>query len=155
MPIVKLLGYPLFSKPGEVLDAWGHKFIVQPNGEAHADLHPAFIPGEIAAGRIQLVEGAKPAAAPVVEKAPEPVKEPEPVVEKEFDIDKEFPGTARDYFGCNNLAALNEKLRGLKKPHLAEFCITRAQIPTSADMGKSTMVIQACHAVEAVATRRS
>lgn len=154
MPIVKLLGYPVFSRPGEVIDVWGHKFVVQPNGDAYADIHPALVSSEVAVGRVLLVadQPASKIAPPV--KGPE-IVEPEAVVEKEFDLDKEFPGTAKEYFGCKNLSALNEKLRGLKKPHLVEFCQTRANIATSADMGKSTMVIQACHAVEAVATRRT
>lgn len=140
MPLVKIIGHKILAKPGAPIDYYGHKFIVQPNGEAHADLHPNFIASGLANKQFELVN-------PIVLEEEDPVA----LVETEPDINEFFPGDASDYFGCKTIGALNEKLRGIKRDMLIQFCQTRAKIPTPREMGKSTMVIKACNAVEEMA----
>lgn len=158
MPIVKFTGpEQIVSHPGTVVQIYGHNFVVQPNGEAYADVAEAFIATEIAAGRYQLLQ---PVSNDLIEPEPEPILElkPEPETEsviherKIVESEKTFPleGSPTDFFGTGSLNALNEKLRTLRKQDLVTICHS-LKLGTPAEMGKSTMVMKICAAVAQIA----
>jgi hypothetical protein len=156
MPIVRLLGnHVVVSPPGSIVNVFGHKFVIQENGEAHADIDEGFIKDEVAAGRVQLVSTGM-TSNPYADKDPDPPRVETPKVETsrvEPLITDMFPGDASDYFGCKNMQGLNEKLRGLNKPEIKLFANLCAKIETPNEMGKSTMIIKACTAVDEMAKK--
>ena len=142
MPMVKFINrqYQIVSPPGTSHVLYGQRYIVQPNGELHCDMHEDYIPSEVASGRVEVLPGFEPVI----------IVEP-PAQTKQIDLSDEFPGDASDYFGYKSLEAFSEKIRSLKKSDLSEFCQKLIGVNITYDMGKSTIIHRAINTVDSLA----
>jgi hypothetical protein len=121
---VKLIRTHLSARPGEIIRAFGHDFIMQPNGEAHCDMHKDFIPTEVAARRIEVIE---PGEAKPHEVVPEL---------------SGFTMDVADYFGTGSIDALTKQLSRLRKDLLQEFVLTRFSIEIPSNIPNPDIIRQ-------------
>jgi len=121
MPIVKLLDTHIFGAPNSRFSAFGHVFTIQPNGEAHCDMHEDFIKTEVGAGRVELIAQNKK----------EKIKDSTELETFTFDIG--------NYYGAGDLDKLMKKLGVLRKSLLTEFADTRLKIELPDSMSAKDM----------------
>jgi hypothetical protein len=107
---VKLIRTHLVARPGETIIAFGHKFIMQPDGNAVCDMHKDFIPTEVAARRVEVIE-------------PGPQR-PQEVVPELVDFSMEI----QDFYGTGSIEKLTSELSKLRKQLLQEFASTRLSV---------------------------
>jgi len=107
---VKLIRTHFVGRPGEIIVAFGHKFEIQPSGDAVCDMHKDFIPTEVAARRVEVIE---PGEARPEEIVPELAG---------------FTMDVADYFGTGSVEKLMAELSRLRKELLQEFVLTRFSI---------------------------
>jgi hypothetical protein len=107
---VKLIRTHVIGRPGEVVVAFGHKCVIQPDGSAVCDMHKDFIPTEVAARRFEVIE-------------PGPAKTKEVVPELAG-----FTMDVKDCFGTGSIDDLVKELSRLRQDLLQEFAETRFSI---------------------------
>ena len=112
---VKLIRTHYVGRPGQFITAFGHRFEIQPNGDAVCDMHKDFIPTEVKARRVEVIEPGEANPAEIV-----------PELEG-------FTMDVSDYFGTGSVNALEKELSKLRKDLLREFVLTRfsIEIPTN------------------------
>jgi hypothetical protein len=120
---VKLIRTHLVARPGEIITAFGHKFVMQPDGTAVCDMHKDFIPTEVAARRVEVVEPGPPRSEPV----PELIQ---------FSIEIE------DYYGTGSIDKLATELSRMRKELLQEFASTRLSVELPETMSNESMIKQ-------------
>ena len=129
----KLLNKIIIARPGEILNCYGHKWIVQPDGTAIADIHVDFHAVEVKSGRYMVLED-------------EPESEPENKSYKSL-----LSGLTMDiktYYGCKNIGSLRIKLGYLKKDIINDFAKLRLNITLPDSMSKIEMINEIVNIVE-------
>lgn len=121
---VKLIRTHVVARPGETIIAFGHKFIMQPDGNAVCDMHKDFIPTEVAARRVEVIE-------------PGPAKPNEIVPEL-----AEFSMEVSDYYGTGSVDRMTTQLSKLRKELLQEFASTRLSVDLPTTMSNKSMIKQ-------------
>jgi hypothetical protein len=121
---VKLLKTHVSARVGDTVRAFGHDFVMQPNGDVVCDMHKDFIPTEVAAGRVEVIEPGKPRKDEIV-----------PELE-EFSFDPE------DYFGTGSEDALKQRLTRKRKDLIQEFASTRLNVDIPESVANSKMIKQ-------------
>jgi hypothetical protein len=129
---VCLINTIVVGTPGESVIAFGHTLTIQPNGEAHGDIHEDFVPGEVGAGRFRIV-GDENKSIPAPRK----------------DMLSGFGTEIKDYFGSNTLKDLYEKIKALKEEEVILFAETRLNLGLPASMSKDRMVKEISKIIEA------
>jgi len=102
--------------PGLIIPIWGHEFEVQKDGSLCMEMHPDFIPTEVAAKRIEIMKD------PPFEKdskAAEKVTIIQPNIPVGFTMD------IGNYYGVGDLNKLIEKVTKLKKTEIIAFAAER------------------------------
>jgi hypothetical protein len=133
-PRVKLLNTVVVGKPGKKMMFFGHEFEIQPDGSAVAEIHPDFVEGEVAAGRVEVIRDYMEEENETPE---EIVKErPQASALSQFSLN---PG---NYFGTGSLRKLKKQISALTKPLIIEFADTRLQISLPQSMGKAKMITE-------------
>lgn len=107
---VRLIRTHVIARPGQTVRAFGHDFVMQPNGDVVCDMHKDFIPTEVAAGRIEVIEPGPPKRQEVV---PELTR---------------FSMEISDFYGTGSIDKLRTELSRLRKELLQEFADTRFSV---------------------------
>ena len=146
-------GKPMhFQKPGTIITAFGHDFTVQPNLELEADMHMDYVPQEVAAGRVFIVNQDSEKKHQITkEKATPSIEEPKMTIgadPSEVDDDG-FSMDMETYFGTGSIDMLKRRLEKLVKEKVIEFIATRFNIKLSQGMKKEKMVEEAIMIVKA------
>jgi hypothetical protein len=126
---VKLIRTHVVAAPGEIITAFGHKFEMQPNGECHCDMHRDFIPTEVGAGRVEVIEPG----------TPQPEEVPELV---------QFTMEISDFYGTGSLEKLRTELTKCRKELLQEFASTRLQVDLPDTQPNNKMLKQIARLVQ-------
>lgn len=121
---VKLIRTHVVGRPGEIVIAFGHKFEIQPNGDAVCDMHKDFIPTEVKARRVEVIE---PGNARPNEIIPEL---------------SGFTMDVADYFGKGNIDRLMNELARLRKDLLQEFVLSRFSIEIPSNIANHDILKQ-------------
>lgn len=121
---VKLLRTHVSALPGQIVTAFGHKFVMQPSGDVLCDMHRDFVPTEVAAGRIEVVE-------------PGPPKKQEIVPEL-----MQFSMEVSDFYGVGDVDKLATALSKLRKELLQEFASTRLSVDLPNSIPNDRMIRQ-------------
>jgi hypothetical protein len=131
---VKLLRTHVIGRPGEIIVAFGHQFVMQENGDVVCDMHKDFIKTEVQAGRVEVIEPGKPE-----------IKDntvPELMM---------FSMEVKDYYGLGTSERLAAQLARLRKELLQEFAATRLSIkipesvPNDKMLKQITSLVQTAH----------
>jgi hypothetical protein len=121
---VKLLRTHVSALPGQIVTAFGHKFVMQRNGDVVCDMHKDFIPTEVAAGRVEVIE-------------PGPPKKDEIVPEL-----MQFSMEVSDFYGIGDADKLQTALSKLRKELLQEFASTRLSVDLPGSIPNDRMIKQ-------------
>jgi len=131
---VKLLNTMVVQRPGHVIRAFGHRFEVQPDGSAVAEVHEDFVEGEVAAGRYEVIEEQyfdKEIPDKII------VKNSQKKVEK-----YPFSNEIETYFGCGNISKFKNRISGLTKQQLQRFSDQKLGIKLPQQMSKTKMIAE-------------
>jgi len=121
MPLVKLLKTHVLAAPGDKVVAFGHDFIMEPDGSVVCDMHQDFIESEVAAGRVALIEDFED---------PVPIEDakPDDVDREKIDAMNAFGMNIDDYFGTKNFTVFMGQIKKLEKKDLVTFAHTRLRV---------------------------
>jgi hypothetical protein len=121
MPLVKLLNTHVLAAPGDTIVAFGHTFIMEPDGSCVCDMHQDFIETEVGAGRVALIEDFDD---------PVPVDEnkPDEVDRESINPMNAFGMDIGDYFGTKNFSIFMGQINKLDKKGLKVFAHTRLRV---------------------------
>ena len=131
----KLLNKIIIARPGEILNCYGHKWIVQPDGTAIADIHVDFHAVEVKSGRYMILED-------------EPETESEPENKSYKSLLSGLTMDIKTYYGCKNIGSLRIKLGYLKKDIINDFAKLRLNITLPDSMSKIEMINEIVNIVE-------
>jgi len=132
MPKVKLINQIYDPTPGKIFIVYGHKFIVNHNGEAIADVEPEFINSEMGNGRYVLLDSQTNSIEDAQEKINSAGTGPL----------QKFGYEVIDFYGADSLDDLYLKLGKLKKEHLGLFAKTRFNLEIPISMSKASHKIE-------------
>ena len=137
----KLLNKIIIARPGEILTCYGHKWIVQPDGTAIADIHVDFHEVEVKSGRYVVLENQS-----------ESELKHKPKIEIEHkSYDHLLTGFTMDiqtYYGCENIDYLKKRLGYLNKDIIQNFAKSRLNITLPDSMRKDEMIAEIINIVE-------
>ena len=120
-----LTNQPIVGIPGQVINVYGHQFIVQKDGvSAIAEINESFIKAELKTGRYK-----------VLENEPKKLKF-QPRKDLTSDLGFEF----KNFYGFDNINKLYKKIKRLNKEETIEFAETRLQLKFPDHMTHSSMV---------------
>lgn len=151
--LVRLKDTHVIGKPGDVIVAFGHNFIMQPDGTATMRMHEDFIPTELAAGRIEIIE--KPVTHikdPIKDANTQYVniKEAQEQNSQNSELDSIFDFELDNYFGVGSVEKFRNKLTQLPRKELIEkFAQSRLQIELPQSMTKAEMIAELIATVKA------
>jgi len=120
----KLLNKIIIAKPGERLRCYGHDWVVQPNGDAIADIHVDFHKVEVASGRYIVLED-----------------KPEPQTFTHDEV-PDFTMDIETYFGCGDIDNLRKKIGYQRKDTIILFARSRLNITLPESMSKADMITE-------------
>jgi hypothetical protein len=128
---VKLLHRYISGPPGNPIVIYGHTFVIQPNGEAHCDMHEDFVEAELQAGRIAKVDGSQPTYLS---------NKPEENMVPTFPKLAGFTWDIGNYFGAGDLKKLIRKVEILNKSEMIEFARIKLSIELPQTMTNKDIV---------------
>jgi hypothetical protein len=134
----KLLGKVAPLPPGTSLTVYGHKWIMEKDGNAYGDIHVDFHAVEIKSGRYVVVKD-KPVSPDEIVLKPEPLQK---------DQLEHFSHDIGTYFAMGDLSKFSNAIRSLRNEMLREFSETRLDFILSEKMSKSDMITQIIKVVE-------
>ena len=138
---VKLVHQHITGAPGNPITIYGHLFTIQPNGEAHCDMHKDFVEAELKAGRIALVDTERSQPSYLSE-------HPENNLTPSFPKLAGFTWDIGNYFGAGDLKKLIRKVEILNKNEMIEFARIKLSIELPPTMTNKDIVEEIKNTVE-------
>jgi hypothetical protein len=128
-----LINQPIVGGPGQVVNVYGHAFVVQPNGiSAIAEIDESLARSGAIIGRFKIIED-------------EPIKV-SPIPRK--DLLTDFGFEIKDLFGTNDINKLYKKIKKFDKNQMILFAETRLNLNLPDDMSNSKMVNEISNAIK-------
>jgi hypothetical protein len=119
--------------PGTVFTAYGHKFIIQANGDAVGSIHKDFVENEVKSGRLILLK--------------DNIKE-KPVATQSDELSG-FTMDIGTYFGAGDLEKLHKKVTILRKEAMQGFANSRLNLELPDTLSRNKMVVEIMSVVNA------
>jgi hypothetical protein len=132
----QLINQIFVGEVGSPLVVYGHRFIIQKNGSAIAEIDEAFIKAEEKLGRFKVLENEPAKVHPIPRK----------------DLLTDFGFEIKDFFGINDINKLYKRIKKFDKNQAILFAETRLNLNFPDSMSHSKLINEISNAIKLQST---